>query len=57
MNRNPAFRLTDRTLKSVNQKMHVGGIFYDLANTFDCLNHNISLDKLHIYGIRRILED
>jgi hypothetical protein len=25
-----AFKLTDNVLKSANQKMHVGGIFYDL---------------------------
>jgi len=34
-----AFRLTDSVFKSINQKMHVGGIFYDLAKAFDYLNH------------------
>jgi len=24
------FRLSDSVVKSINQKMHVGGIFYDL---------------------------
>jgi hypothetical protein len=32
--------------------MHVGGIFCDLVNAFDCVNHEISLTKLHFLGIR-----
>jgi hypothetical protein len=35
---NAAFKLTDSVLKSVNKKMHVGGIFSDLAKFFDCVN-------------------
>jgi hypothetical protein len=31
---NTAFKLIDRVLKSVNQKMHVGGIFCDLGKSF-----------------------
>ena len=34
-----AFRLTNGVFKSINHKMHVGGIFYDLAKAFDCVNH------------------
>jgi hypothetical protein len=34
-----AFKLTDNVLKSVSQKMHVGGIFCDLAKVFDCVDH------------------
>jgi hypothetical protein len=49
-----AFKLTDNVLESVNQKMHVGGIFCDLAKAFDCVNHEILLDKLHFYGIQGI---
>jgi hypothetical protein len=34
--------------------MHVGGIFRDLVKGFDCVNHEILLNTVHIYGIQRI---
>jgi hypothetical protein len=34
---NAAFQPKDNVLKSVNQKMHVGGIFCDAANAFECV--------------------
>ena len=49
-----AFRLTDSVFKSINQKMHVGGIFCDLATAFDCMNHGTLFAKLHLYGIRGV---
>jgi hypothetical protein len=52
INRNAVFRLTDSALKSVNQKMHVGGVFYDLAKAFHCLNQEILLAKIHSYEIQ-----
>jgi hypothetical protein len=36
---NAAFRVTDTVLKSINQKMHVGGTFCDLMKAFDNRNH------------------
>jgi len=44
---NAAFRLTDSVFKSVDQKVLVGGIFFDLANAFNCLNHRILQANLH----------
>jgi hypothetical protein len=36
-------------VKSINQKMHVGGILCDLAKASDCEKHEISLTKLHFF--------
>ena len=52
-----AFRLTDSILKSLNQKLHVGGNFCDLSKAFDCVSHEILLSKLHFYGIQGITVD
>ena len=52
-----AFRLTDMVFRSVFQKMHVGGIFCDMPKTFGCVNLEILLAKLHLYGIRGVYEN
>jgi hypothetical protein len=49
---NAAFKKTNSVLKFINQKMHVGGIFCDLTEAFDCVNHEILPTKLHYYGIQ-----
>ena len=36
---NGAFILTVSVFKSVNQNMYVQGVFCDLANAVDCVNH------------------
>ena len=37
---NAVFRLTKTILKSINQEMHVAGIFCDLAKAFNCMNQD-----------------
>jgi len=37
--------------KTINQKMHVEGIFFDLTKAFEHVNHDILLAELHLYGI------
>jgi hypothetical protein len=51
---NATFRLTDGVFKSLNQKIHVVGIFCHLAKAFDCVKHEILLAKLHLYGIQGV---
>ena len=36
---------------SLDIKRLVGGIFCDLQMAFDCVNHNILLEKIKYYGI------
>jgi hypothetical protein len=51
------FFLCRCVFKSLNQKMHVGGIFCHLVKALDCVSHEILLAKLHFYGIQGVMTD
>lgn len=39
-------------LQNIENKLLTLGIFVDFSKAFDCINHDILLDKLYAYGIR-----
>ena len=45
------YKLINETLSALNNKLAVGGIFFDLEKAFDSLNHDVLMSKLQFYGI------
>ena len=46
--------LIDNIQSAIDNKQFVCGVFTDLEKAFDALDHNILLEKIQHYGIRRI---
>ena len=44
--------VSESWLRAIDVGQYVGAIFLDLTKAFDCVNHNILLQKLDCYGIR-----
>ena len=49
--------LYDKMSLTLDPKEFAAGVFIDLSNAFDTINHNIRFDKLQHYGIRGLLLD
>ena len=50
-------RFLVKLVEALENKHQVIGIFYDLSKAFDCIDHEILLEKLHYYGIRGVALD
>ena len=46
------FNLTDTVLKAWNNKEFVVGIFCDLTKAFDCVSHDLLIQKLKMYRVK-----
>jgi hypothetical protein len=41
-------------LQALNNKKKRGGIFFDLEKAFDCVDHNILMNKINYYGVNGV---
>ena len=46
--------MVDKIQKAIDSRNYSCGIFIDLGNAFDTVDHHILFDKLEYYGIRGI---
>jgi len=47
-----SFKLINEILLALNNKLTVGGIFFDLEKAINFVNHDILLHKCEFYGLR-----
>jgi Notch-like protein len=48
---NAAYKLINDILQALKNKNKYGGIFFDLEKSFDCVDHNILMNKISYYGV------
>ena len=44
------YKLTTKILNAMNNKLLVGGIFCDLEEAFDCVDHGTRMSKLKFFS-------
>jgi hypothetical protein len=45
------YSFTEEILSALNSKLRVGGLACDFTKAFDCVNHELLLSELNIYGV------
>jgi len=53
---NASYILLNEILTALNNKQMVGGIFCDLHQAFDCINHGAIRENEILWSIRKILQ-
>jgi hypothetical protein len=54
---NAVYALLNEVSTALNNKSRVKGIFCDIEKAFDCVNHDVLLHKLEIYGVTGTIKE